>query len=71
MDFLDFFENMGFGLTIVISIIVILVLIMFIGRFIPLLLMGIGGILYTIMVICIIGAVVYFIGKFAKEFIKK
>ena len=42
MDFLDFFENMGFGLTIVISIIVILVLIMFIGRFIPLLLMGIG-----------------------------
>lgn len=71
MDFLDFFENMGLGLTIIIVIIVFFALIMFLGRVIPVLLMGLGGLFMLVIFIILIGAVIYFIGRFAKDFIKK
>ena len=70
MDFIDFFENMGFGVGIIVIIFIILLLIMFIVRLIPALLMGFGSLLFTLIIIVAVGAVIYFIGKFAKDFIK-
>ena len=71
MDFLDFFENMGFGVGIIIMIFIILVVGMFLIRLIPALLMGFGSLLFILIIIVEVGAVIYFIGKFAKDFIKK
>lgn len=71
MDFLDFFENMGWGLSIVIVLIIFLFLITVIRSIIPGLLMHLGGLLYLFIIIIVLGAVIYFIGKFAKDFIKK
>lgn len=71
MDFLDFFENMGFGVGIIIIIFLIAIVIMFFGRIIPALLMGFGSLLFLLIIIVAVGAVIYFVGKFAKDFIKK
>ena len=71
MDFLDFFENMGFGVGIIIMIFVILIVVMFLIRLIPALLMGFGSLLFLLIIIVAVGAVIYFVGKFAKDFIKK
>lgn len=70
MDILDFFENMGWGLIIVVVIVIFLFLIMFLARLIPTLLMGLGGFFMLFTMIILIGAVIYFIGKFAKCFVK-
>ena len=70
MDFIDFFENMGFGVSIIVIIFIMLLLIMFIVRLIPALLMGFGSLLFPLIIIVTVGAVIYFIGKFAKDFIK-
>jgi hypothetical protein len=71
MDFLDYFENMGFGVGIIIIIFLIVIVIMFSGRIIPALLMGFGSLLFLLIIIVAVGAVIYFVGKFAKDFIKK
>ena len=70
MDFLDFFENMGFGLGTILIIVVILILVVFIGRIIPVLFMGIGSIFFGLITLIVLLAVIYFIGKFVKDFIK-
>jgi hypothetical protein len=71
MDVLDFFENMGWGLGIVIVIAIFMVLIIILGTIIPVLLMGLGQLLFFVIIILVVGAVIYFIGKFAKDFLKK
>ena len=63
MDFLDFFENMGFGLGTILIIVVILILVVFIGRIIPVLFMGIGSIFFGLITLIVLLAVIYFIGK--------
>ena len=70
MDFLDFFENMGLGLAIVVVGVVFIVLITFLRVLIPVLLMGLGGLFGFLGIIVLIGAVIYLIGKFSKGFIK-
>lgn len=71
MDVLDFLENMGLGLTIIVGIIVLLFVIMILRFLIPALLMGLGGLFSIIITVILIGAIIYFIGKFSKGFIKK
>lgn len=62
---------MGLGLTIVVGIIIFLFLITILRGLIPALLMGLGGLFFVIVIIILIGAVIYFVGKFSKGFIKK
>jgi hypothetical protein len=69
MVFLDFFENMSLGLTIIMLSVFIL-LIIFVGNLISVFLMGFGRLLYLLVPIILVGAIIYFIGKFAKDFIK-
>lgn len=71
MDVLDFLENMGLGLTIVVGIILLLFVIMILRFLIPALLMGLGGLFSIIVTVILICAIIYFIGKFSKGFIKK
>ena len=71
MDFLDFFENMGLGLGIVVVLIVVVFLILLMSALIPALLVRLAGLLYIIIILLAVGAIIYFIGKFAKDFIKK
>lgn len=71
MDFLDLFENMGLGLTIVVILVVFIFLISVVGRLIPALIMGLGGLVYLFIIVLIFGIIIYFIGKFAKDLIKK
>lgn len=70
MDFIDFFENMGLGLAIVVVVVVFIFLITFLRVLIPILLMGLGGLFGFLLIIVFIGAVIYLIGKFSKDFIK-
>lgn len=70
MDFLDFFENMGLGMAIVIGIVILLFLITLLRAVIPALLMGLGGLFVIIILIMVVGTIIYFIGKFSKGFIK-
>ena len=70
MDFLDFFENMGLGITAVVALFAIIILIGIIGTILPGLLVGLGGLLIIVIQIIVILAVIYFIGKFLKSFIK-
>ena len=71
MDFLDLFENMGLCLTIVVILVVFIFLISVVGRLIPALIMGLGGLVYLFIIVLIFGIIIYFIGKFAKDLIKK
>lgn len=71
MDILDFLENMGFGAGIVIIVAAVLFLMALIGAILPGLLASMGAIIIALIMILIIGAIIYFIGKFAKDFIKK
>lgn len=71
MDLIDFFENMGLGAGIVTIICIVLFAVLFLGRIIPVLLIGLGSVLSILVSLAIIGAAIYFIGKFAKDFIKK
>ena len=71
MDILDFFENMGLGISIIIVVAAVLFLIMVAGYILPVLLTQLFGIFIIILSICAVGAVIYFIGKFAKDLIRK
>ena len=71
MDFLDFFENIGWGLGIIVVVVVILLLIMFLSMLIPTLFMIGGRLFLGLIILILIIAVIYFIGRFAKDFIKK
>ena len=71
MDFIDFLENIGLGMTIIVAIVVILILLIFVGRLIPVLLMSIGSLFLGLVVLVLLGAVIYFIGIFAKDFFGK
>ena len=70
MSILEMFENFGFGLGIVIAIIAFLFVVFLLSNLIPVILMHFAGILFFIIAIIFIMAVIYFIGKFAKDFIK-
>ena len=65
----DFLENMGVGLAIVIVVFVGFILISFLSAIIPGILSHILGLLFLLVVILIIGVLIYFVGKFAKDFI--
>ena len=69
MDIMDMLENFGLGLGIVICIIIILVIILFLGAIIPVLFFSLGRLLLYLIIIIAIIAVIYFIGKFVKDFI--
>jgi hypothetical protein len=71
MDILDFLENMGFGLGTVMVLVIFLFLITSAGTLIPGLLMGFGHLMYLLIIILLVGAAIYFIGRFAKDFVKK
>ena len=71
MDILDFFENMGLGISIIIVVAAVLFLIMVAGYILPVLLTQLFGIFIIILSICAVGVVIYFIGKFAKDLIRK
>ena len=70
MDFLDFFENMGLGMGIVVVLFVIMLLITVAGTIFPVLLALLATLAYVLIPLIAFGAVVYFIGKFTKGFIK-
>ena len=53
------------------SIVVFIFLISVVGRLIPALIMGLGGLVYLFIIVLIFGIIIYFIGKFAKDLIKK
>lgn len=71
MDFIDFFENMGLGMAIVIAVVVILILLIFVSKLVPVLLMAVGSLFVGLIILVVLCAVIYFIGKFAKDFIRK
>ena len=71
MDVRDMFENFGLGLGIAGVIIVFLIAMTLIVAIIPALFMRLGGFLFISIAIIAIIAVIYFIGKFFKDLIKK
>ena len=68
MNLGEIFENFGLGLGIVISIILLVIVISALVHVLPILIGGIGYIFGIIFIIAAIGLVIYFIGKFAKDF---
>ena len=70
MDIRDMLENFGLGLGIVIIVIVLIFIFLFLSAIIPALLVLFGRLLFYLIIIIAIIAVIYFIGKFAKNFIK-
>ena len=70
MDFLEIFENLGLGSAIIILFILIFVVFLLIGAVFPLLLGLMGNLIYFGGSLIIFVLVVYFIGKFAKGFLK-
>ena len=70
MNLGEIFENFGLGLGIVITIILLIIVIFSLLNIIPVLFRLLGGFFVIILVLAVIGFVIYFIGKFAKGFIK-
>lgn len=70
MDVLDFLGNMGIGMAVIAVLIVFLFLIMLMSALIPVLLYGLGELFFIVAVMVIVGAVIYFIGKFTKGVIR-
>ena len=70
MDIAEIFENLGLGLGIVIGIIALLFVFLIFSAIIPGLLFHFGGLLFILIIIIAIITVIYFIGKFVKDFIK-
>lgn len=70
MDIVDIFENLGLGFGVIAAVVVAILLLIVASRVIPVLFAGLGVILLGILGIAAILFVIYFIGKFAKDFIK-
>ncbi len=70
MDIQDIFENLGLGLGIVIIVLVFLFVMILFSTIVPALLWHLGGLLLGLIAVIFLIAVFYFIGKFAKDFIK-
>ena len=70
MDIKEIFENFGLGMGIIVSLVVIFIIISLIGGILPVLLGLAGNAIYLIICLAVICLVIYFVGKFAKGFIK-
>lgn len=70
MEIKEIFGNFGLGMGIIISLVVILIVISLIAGILPVLLGLVGNAIYLMICLAAICLVIYFIGKFAKGFIK-
>ena len=70
MDILEIFENLGLGLGIIVLVIIIGIVFFLLMGIIPVLLRIFGNLLIWVIILIVIILAVYFIGKFAKGFLR-